>query len=228
MRLLLSLVLSGVLATSMAQAKDTGKKSAEEAQTKKTKTLKAKTKEKSAKGKAGKMTQAPDTFKAVMDTTKGKIVFEVNRSWSPKGVDRFYELIEEGFFKDIAMFRAVKGFVVQFGIHGDPKVSSQWKQKNIDDDPVKESNEPGTLTFATAGPNTRTTQLFINLGNNARLDQMGFSPFAKVVEGMDVLQKINTEYGESPDQGRIQAEGNSYLKKSFPNLDYIKSVSVVK
>ncbi|MCC7403484.1 MAG: peptidylprolyl isomerase [Bdellovibrionales bacterium] len=200
------------------------------AETEKTKKAdEAKTKsEAAATGKAGAMNSTPEVFKVAFETTKGKFVVEAHRDWAPKGVDRFYEMIQQGFFSDTAFFRVVKGFVVQFGIHGDPKQSSKWREKIINDDTVKESNKAGYLTFATAGPNTRTTQLFINLNDNARLDDMGFSPFAKVVEGMDVVKNLNTEYGERPDQGAIQSEGNTYLKKNFPNMDYIKSASIIK
>lgn len=176
---------------------------------------------------------APDNFKAVFDTTKGKFTVEVTRSLAPNGADRFYNLAKSGFFTDIAFFRVIPGFMCQFGIHGDPNISSQWRGADIQDDPVKGSNTRGTITFATAGPNTRTTQLFINFADNAGLDAQGFAPFGKVTEGMDVVDKINSEYGEGapsgngPDQGRIQAEGNAYLKKDFPHLDYIKSVTVV-
>jgi peptidyl-prolyl cis-trans isomerase A (cyclophilin A) len=178
--------------------------------------------------------KAPETFKAQFDTTKGKFTVEVTRSLAPNGADRFYNLVRSGYFKDLAFFRVIPGFMVQFGIHGDPKVSAAWREARITDDPVKSSNARGTITFATAGPNTRTTQLFINFGNNSRLDGMGFSSFGKVTEGMDVVDKINGEYGEGapggrgPDQGRVQAEGNAYLKKDFPNLDYIKSATIVK
>ncbi len=177
--------------------------------------------------------QAPEAFKAQFNTTKGKIVIEVIRSLSPKGADRFYNLVRSGYFKDVAFFRVIPGFMCQFGIHGDPAVSAKWREAKIGDDPVKGSNTRGTITFATAGPNTRTTQLFINFGDNANLDGMGFSPFGKVLEGMDVVDKINGEYGEGapggrgPNQGRVQTEGNDYLKKDFPNLDYIKSASIV-
>lgn len=177
--------------------------------------------------------KAPDTYKAQFDTTKGKITIEVTRSLSPNGADRFYNLVRSGYFKDIAFFRVIPGFMCQFGIHGDPAVSAKWRTANLTDDPVKGSNTRGAITFATAGPNTRTTQLFINFGDNHNLDRMGFSPFGKVVEGMDVVDKINGEYGEGaprgrgPDQGRIQAEGNAYLKKDFPNLDYIKSATIL-
>lgn len=177
--------------------------------------------------------KAPDTFKAEFDTTKGKFVVEVTRSLSPNGADRFYNLVRSGYFKDIMFFRVISGFMCQFGIHGDPAVSAKWRSANIPDDSVKGSNTRGTITFATAGPNTRTTQLFINFVDNVNLDGMGFSPFGKVVEGMDVVDKINAEYGEGapggrgPNQGSIQREGNAYLKRAFPNLDSIKSASIV-
>jgi peptidyl-prolyl cis-trans isomerase A (cyclophilin A) len=173
--------------------------------------------------------KAPENFKAQFDTTKGKITIEVTRSLAPNGADRFYNLVRSGYFKDIAFFRVVPGFMCQFGIHGDPEVSAKWRSANIADDPVKASNVRGAITFATAGPNTRTTQLFINFGNNAGLDGQGFSPFGKVVEGMDVVDKINGEYGENRRevQGRLQGEGNAYLKTAFPNLDYIKSATIL-
>jgi len=177
--------------------------------------------------------KAPDTFKVQFDTTKGKFTVEVTRSLSPNGADRFYNLVRSGFFQDIAFFRVIPGFMCQFGIHGDPAVSAKWREAAIPDDPVKGSNTRGTITFATAGPNTRTTQFFINFGDNSNLDGMGFSPFGKVIEGMDVVDKINGEYGEGaprgtgPHQGRVQMEGNAYLKKDFPNLDYIKSVTIL-
>jgi cyclophilin family peptidyl-prolyl cis-trans isomerase len=177
--------------------------------------------------------KAPDKFKVKCDTTKGPITIEVTRDWAPKGADRFYNLVRAGYFKDIAFFRVIPGFMAQFGIHGDPEVSKVWRDANINDDPVKGSNTRGTVTFATAGPNTRSTQFFINFGDNVNLDRMGFAPFGKVVEGMDVVDKINGEYGEGapggrgPAQGRIQMEGNAYLKKDFPNLDYIKSATIL-
>jgi peptidyl-prolyl cis-trans isomerase A (cyclophilin A) len=177
--------------------------------------------------------KAPEIFKAQFDTTKGKFTIEVTRSLSPNGADRFYNLVRSGYFKDVAFFRVVPGFMCQFGIHGDPSVSAKWREAAIPDDPVKGSNTRGTITFATAGPNTRTTQLFINFADNINLNGMGFSPFGKVTEGMDVVDKINSEYGEGaprgggPNQGRVQAEGNTYLKKDFPNLDYIKSATIV-
>jgi cyclophilin family peptidyl-prolyl cis-trans isomerase len=176
---------------------------------------------------------APETFKVQFNTTKGKFAIQVTRSLAPNGADRFYNLVRSGYFTDIAFFRVVPGFMCQFGIHGDPNVSAKWREATIPDDPVKGSNTRGTITFATAGPNTRTTQLFINFADNTSLDGQGFAPFGKVIEGMDVVDKINGEYGDGapygrgPDQGRIQNEGNAYLKKDFPNLDHIKSATIV-
>jgi peptidyl-prolyl cis-trans isomerase A (cyclophilin A) len=178
--------------------------------------------------------KAPETFKAQFDTTKGKITIEVTRSLSPNGADRFYNLVRSGYFKDVAFFRVVSGFMCQFGMHGDPAVTAKWGDARIQDDPVVGSNKRGTITFAMGGPNTRSTQFFINFGDNTRLDGMGFSPFGKVVEGMDVVDKINGEYGDMPQQGGrgpnpefIARQGNAYLKKDFPNLDYIKSATIV-
>ena len=171
--------------------------------------------------------KAPEMFKAQFVTTKGNFTVEVTRSLAPNGADRFYNLVRSGFFTDVEFFRVVPGFMVQFGIHGDPAVSAKWREANITDDAVKTSNARGTLTFATAGPNTRTTQLFINFADNGGLDGQGFSPFGKVVEGMAVVDSINSASGENPNQGAIQQAGNEYLKKEFPNLDFIKSASLV-
>ena len=177
--------------------------------------------------------KSPDTFKAEFDTTKGKFVIEVTRSLSPKGADRFYNMVRSGYFTDVAFFRVVPGFMCQFGIHGDPGVSAKWREASIEDEPVKSGNTRGAITFAKGGPNSRTTQLFINFADNSRLDGQGFPSFGKVVEGMDVVDKINGEYGDGapwgrgPAQQRIQMEGNAYLKKDFPNLDYIKSAKIV-
>jgi len=184
---------------------------------------------------AGATATAPAVFKAKFVTTKGDFTVEVHRDWAPLGADRFYNLVKNGFFTDIAFFRVVKGFMVQFGIHGDPKVSREWKSASIQDDPVgKASNTKCMITFAMAGPNTRTTQIFINYADNARLDSMGFPPFGKVVDGIKTVDAIEGMYGEGapqgrgPSQGRIQNEGNTYLKAEFPKLDYIKSASIVK
>lgn len=179
--------------------------------------------------------KAPESFKVKFDTTKGAITIQVARNLSPNGADRFYNLVKSGYFKDVAFFRVIPGFMGQFGIHGDPKVSAKWREANIKDDTVKGSNVRGSICFAKSGaPNSRSTQFFISLGDNSGLDRDGFSPFGKVVEGMEVVDKINGEYGEGapqgrgPDQQRVQMEGNAYLKKEFPNLDYIKSASVVE
>ena len=170
--------------------------------------------------------KSPDAFKARFDTSKGALVVEVHREWSPSGADRFYNLIKCGFYNDARFFRIVPGFVVQWGISKDPKVSAEWREKVIPDDPVTQTNGRGFVVFATSGPNSRTTQLFINLGDNARLDGMGFSPFGKVIEGMDVVDQLYSGYGERPDQGMMQSQGNAYLKAQFPELDYIKSTKV--
>jgi peptidyl-prolyl cis-trans isomerase A (cyclophilin A) len=178
--------------------------------------------------------KAPDVFKAEFDTSKGKFVVEVHRDWAPIGADRFYNLVKNGFYDDVRFFRVIKGFMAQFGIHGNPQVQSAWRNAQIKDDPVKESNRRGYVVFATAGPNTRTTQLFINFGDNAGLDKQGFAPFGRVTSGMDVVDKLYNEYGEGapsgkgPNQGRIQAEGNAYLNKEFPRLDYINTVTITK
>jgi len=170
--------------------------------------------------------KAPDVYEVTFKTTKGDIVVQVTRSWAPIGADRFYNLVKHGFYNGATFFRIVPGFVVQFGLSGDPAVNRAWKNANIKDDPVTQSNKPGTLTFATAGPNTRTTQLFINLGNNAPLDGQGFAPFGQVTSGMDVVQKLYTGYGERPDQGAITNEGKAYIDKNFPMIDKIETATV--
>jgi peptidyl-prolyl cis-trans isomerase A (cyclophilin A) len=171
--------------------------------------------------------KAPDLYRAQFTTTKGDFVVEVDRSWAPRGADRFYNLIVNGFFTDASFFRIVSGFIVQFGIPAKPSVAAVWQRANIADDPVKQTNRKGTVVFATAGKNTRTTQLFINLGNNYDLDMMGFAPIGKVVEGMDVVQKLYSGYGEGPDQQKIQIQGKDYLDKKYPKLDSIKSAMVI-
>jgi len=177
----------------------------------------------------GKLTEkAPETFRANFETSAGVFVVEVTRAWAPKGADRFYNLVKNGFFNGGRFFRVVPGFIVQFGLYGDPKIQALWRDANITDDPVTQSNKRASLVFATAGPNTRTTQLFINFKDNPGLDGRGFAPFGTVVSGMEVVDKINAEYGEQPNQGRIQMEGNAYLNKEFPRLDYIKRAALVK
>ena len=176
--------------------------------------------------------KAPASFKVKFDTSKGAFVIQVNRDWAPNGADRFYNLVKNGFYDDTRFFRVISGFMVQFGINGDPKLSPVWRVARIPDDQVKQSNKRGNITFATSGPNSRTTQVFINFKDNAGLDGQGFAPFGQVVSGMDVVDKLHAGYGEGapngrgPEQGRIQGEGNAYLKKDFPQLDYIKKASI--
>ena len=174
---------------------------------------------------------APPVFKAQFETNAGVFVIEVHRDWAPLGADRFYNLVKNGFFDDCRFFRVVSGFMVQFGIHGDPAVAAAWRGAQLGVDPVKESNKRGYISYAMAGPpTTRTTQVFINFGDNGRLDGMGFAPFGKVVTGMDVVDKLYSVYGEAPSQqqGRIQAEGNAFLGKDFPKLDYVKKATIEK
>eukprot|EP00927_Polykrikos_kofoidii_P030561 TRINITY_DN2628_c1_g1_i1.p1 TRINITY_DN2628_c1_g1~~TRINITY_DN2628_c1_g1_i1.p1 ORF type:complete len:205 (+),score=30.52 TRINITY_DN2628_c1_g1_i1:76-690(+) len=157
---------------------------------------------------------------------EGSFVMEIHEEWAPLGAERFKEMIESDFFTDVRFFRVIEGFMAQFGISGDPSVSAQWRQKKLQDDPVIKSNERGYVSFATSGPNSRTTQMFINFGDNSRLDGMGFSPFAEVVSGMDVVDRIY-KIGEKPNQGKIQSQGNAYLKKYFPQLTYITRAALV-
>lgn len=172
---------------------------------------------------------APSLFSFTWQTTKGPITFSVQRKWSPIGVDRFYNLMKNHYFdgetegdgNQNAFFRVVPTFVVQFGIAGSPAVSRAWENLNIKDDPVVISNLIGTMAFADAGPNTRTTQVYINLGDNSRLDTMGFTPFANITSGLQNVLAINSKYGEQPDQDAIYAQGDAYLRTNFPGLDYI-------
>lgn len=172
--------------------------------------------------------QAPDVFQVKFETSAGPIVIEVTRDWAPRGADRFHALVQNGFFDGCRFFRVVPNFVVQWGINGDPKVSAVWREATIPDDAVKQSNTRGRITFATSGPDSRTTQLFINLRDNTSLNGMGFAPFGEVVEGMDVVDELFSGYGEAPNQGRIQMQGNAYLEKDFPKLDYIESATIVE
>ncbi len=176
---------------------------------------------------------ADEPYKVKLETSQGDVVLEVHPEWAPRGAARFRELVEAKYYDDVRFFRVVDGFMAQFGMHGDPEVNARWRDKKIKDDPNKQSNTRGMVTFATSGKDSRTTQLFINFGDNSFLDNQGFSPFAKVVEGMDVVDKLYDGYGEGAPQGRgprqdlIAAQGNEYLNASFPRLDYIKTARIV-
>ncbi|HVG51672.1 MAG TPA: peptidylprolyl isomerase [Xanthobacteraceae bacterium] len=178
--------------------------------------------------------RAPATYKVRLDTSKGPVVIEVNRAWAPNGADRFYNLVKNGYYDNARFFRVISGFMVQFGINGDPKLNAVWREARIKDDPVTQSNKRGYITFATAGPDTRTAQVFINFGDNANLDRQGFAPFGQVISGMNVVDQLHAGYGEGaprgrgPDQGRIQQEGNAYLSRDFGNLDLIKKATIEK
>lgn len=171
---------------------------------------------------------APETYTVKFDTTKGPFIIECNATWSEEGSKRFFDLCKMGFFNNSGFFRVVPGFVVQFGLAADPRMTAQFANKNLRDETVRKSNQKGKISYAAAGPNTRTTQVFINFGDNANLDQMGFAPFGDVIVGMENVEKINSEYGEQPDQGLLKQEGTEYLKRDFPNLDYITTVSLVQ
>ena len=170
----------------------------------------------------------PATYNAKFDTSAGAFTIAVTTAWAPIGAKRFYNLVKNGYYNDVRFFRVVPGFMVQFGIHGDPALNAVWQPARIQDDAVKESNLRGFVSFATAGPNTRTTQVFINFGDNASLDRSGFAPFGKVSPGMDVVDKIFSGYGEQPSQQQptIQSQGNVFLNKTFPKLDYIKTATI--
>jgi len=171
--------------------------------------------------------KAPADFKVSFTTTAGNFVIEVHRDWAPLGADRFYNLVRGGFFTNASFFRVVPNFVVQFGLNADPAVNKAWADADIHDDPVKQTNSRGRLVFATAGPGTRTTQLFINFADNGRLDGMGFAPFGEVIEGMDVVDKIYPGYGEQPNQDSITNLGDAYISKNFPKIDKIKLAKVI-
>jgi len=177
---------------------------------------------------------SPDSFRVKFATTKGDVTVDVFRAWAPKGADRFYRLVNEGYFKDVRFFRVLPGFMAQFGLSGEPALNAKMDTLRISDDPVTQSNKRGMLTFATAGPNTRSNQFFINYGDNASLDTQGFSPFGRVVDGMKVVDTMYGGYGEGvpngvgPSQDSIAKKGDEYLQRAFPKLDYIKSATIVK
>jgi peptidyl-prolyl cis-trans isomerase A (cyclophilin A) len=176
---------------------------------------------------------APATFRARFETSAGTFAIEVRRDWAPLGADRFYDLVKSGYYDGVRFFRVLPGFMAQFGIHGDPHTSAEWRDRRIADDPVRQSNTRGMVSYATAGPHTRTTQIFINYGDNSGLDRQGFAPFGRVVEGMEVVDRLYAAYGEGapsgrgPDQGRLQAEGNAYLAREFPKMDFVKRATIV-
>jgi peptidyl-prolyl cis-trans isomerase A (cyclophilin A) len=174
--------------------------------------------------------KAPETFRAKFTTSKGNFVIEVTRAWAPNGADRFYNLVRNGYYDDCRFFRVISDFMVQFGINGDPSLNQVWNQAQFRDDPVKESNKLGYVTFAMTGlPNSRTTQIFINYKDNPFLDAQNFAPFGRVIEGMDVVDSFFNEYEGVPsdNQPQIQARGNAYLNKEFPKLDYVKSAAIM-
>ncbi len=178
--------------------------------------------------------RAPDKFRVKFDTSKGPFTVEVIREWAPRGADRFYQLTGEKYFDDARFYRVLKKFIAQFGTHPNPKVSALWSQMRIPDDPAKEKNRRGTLAFAKDGPASRTTQIFINLADNRILDQTGFVPFGKIVEGMEAAGQISSFYGElspkggGPDPKKLEGLGNEYLIREFPRLDYIRTARLVE
>ena len=178
--------------------------------------------------------RAPDTFKARFDTSKGPFVVEVHRDWAPLGADRFYNLVKNGFYDDIRFFRVISSVMAQTGIHGTPAIQAAWRRATIRDDAVKQSNKRGFVSFSTAGPDTRSTQVFVNLADNPRYDRLGMAPFGQIVSGIDNADKLYSGYGDGapngtgPVQQRIQTEGNAYLVKEFPKLDYVKKATIEK
>jgi peptidyl-prolyl cis-trans isomerase A (cyclophilin A) len=186
-------------------------------------------------GKKSAQEPGPEQYKVLLQTTKGDVVVLVHRDWSPVGADHFYELTKAGFYNNNAIFRALPGFVMQWGINGDPQVNKPWSQANISDDPPKVPNKTGTVVFAKSGqPDSRTTQVFINLrDNSASLDPQGFTPFGEVIQGMENVMNFYTGYGEGqpngsgPSQATLEERGNAYLEQNFPKLDYIKSATIV-
>lgn len=180
------------------------------------------------------LVKAPAEYKVKFSTTKGDFTMLVKQEWSPRGADRFYALVKNGYYDGVCFFRVVAGFMAQFGIHGSPEVTAVWSNATIQDDPVTQSNKRGMVTFAMRGPNSRTTQIFINYADkNVQLDSMGFSPFGQVVEGMDVVDSLYNGYGDGPPRGRgpnqgfIQNQGNEYLQANFKELDYVKTARIV-
>jgi peptidyl-prolyl cis-trans isomerase A (cyclophilin A) len=182
---------------------------------------------------AAKSEKAPEVFRVDLDTSKGPVTIEVRRDWAPRGADHFYSLVKLGYYDGNRFFRVVRNFVVQFGISGDPAANRLWANANLLDDPVKQSNVKGTVAYAKEGPNSRSTQLFINLRDNSKtLDKTGFAPIGKVISGMDVVERFYNSYGDmaprgqGPDPTKIETEGNEYLASRFPRLDYIQKAAI--
>jgi peptidyl-prolyl cis-trans isomerase A (cyclophilin A) len=183
----------------------------------------------SLKNPASLKETAPATYKVKLDTSAGPVVIEVHRDWAPLGADRFYNLVKNGFYDEARFFRVVPNFMAQFGMNGNPAVTKAWRNVELKDDPVKQGNKRGFVSYGNTGqPNSRGTQLFINFKDNTFLDSQRFAAFGQVVTGMDVADKINSEYGEKPDQSLIDSQGNAYLQKQFPKLDYIKTATIGK
>jgi peptidyl-prolyl cis-trans isomerase A (cyclophilin A) len=177
---------------------------------------------------------APDVFRVRFETSRGPFVVEAHHAWSPWGVDRFYYLVRHQFYDSTRFFRVLPGYIAQFGINGDPQIAASWKERLFPDDTVPhQSNSRGRISFASAGPQTRNTQLFVNLRNNPSLNQ-SYAPIGEIVEGMNVVDSLWSGYGDGPpggrgpDQSRIFAEGNQYIVREFPKLDYVKTARVVK
>jgi len=179
-------------------------------------------------------TTVPDVFRVKFETSQGDFVVEATRAWAPRGVDRFHELVRMRYFNENRFYRVVAGFIAQFGVHKDYDVHDRWRKYFILDDPPKEKNLRGTLAFAQSDPNTRATEIFINLADNAGLDPQGFVPFAKVISGMEVVDKLYSGYGEMMPEGkfidpnRVENGTNAYLEPHFPKLDYIKRTVFLK
>jgi peptidyl-prolyl cis-trans isomerase A (cyclophilin A) len=188
-------------------------------------------KEEPPKAAVKKDEPAPDIFKVNLDTSKGSVVVEVHKDWAPVGVQHLYELVGRGFYNGDRFFRVTHAYV-QFGVNGDPQVSALWSTANLRDDPVKQSNVKGTVSYAKLGPNSRATQLFFNMRDNKELDKEGFAPIGKVVSGMEVVENLYSAYGDMPPRGQgpdpsqIEVQGNSYLENRFPRLDFIQKASI--
>jgi peptidyl-prolyl cis-trans isomerase A (cyclophilin A) len=186
-----------------------------------------------AKEAAVRSFKAPDVFKIKLDTSKGPVAIEIHRDWAPIGADHLYDLVKHGYYDGARFFRVLPGFMAQFGIAADPAVTRKWVDARIPDDPVTQHNTVGMLTYATSGPASRTTQLFINMADNSRLDSQGFAPLGTVISGMDAVMSFYSGYGEGapsgagPDQQTITSQGNEYLQGHFPLLDFIKTATVI-